>query len=257
MSAPVVPKFKELRKLTSLGTAAYARYRLAKIRQAFASEPFRLTSCRLAFPVFCRPRTSDIRVFKQIFIDLEYRCLDDCASPDLILDCGANVGYSSAYFLNRFPTARVIAVEPDPDNFKLLCENVKPYGRRCTPMLAAIWPEPKRLRLSQGTMGQGREWGRKVEPTQGGHAGGLEGIDIASLLDQSGFSRIGLLKIDIEGAERHVFGHTARNWIDSVDNIVIELHDDECVERFFQIVDRQQFHTSRCEELTVCKRYAA
>ena len=56
--------------------------------------------------VYCRAHTSDLGVFRQIFIDREYRCLDDVQEPRLIVDCGANVGYASAYFLARHPLGK-------------------------------------------------------------------------------------------------------------------------------------------------------
>jgi hypothetical protein len=40
-------------------------------------------------------------------------------SPRLILGLGANVEYASAVFLNLFPRAFVLAVEPDPTNVEI------------------------------------------------------------------------------------------------------------------------------------------
>ena len=36
----------------------------------------------------------------------------------LILDCGANIGVSAGYFALEFPAARIVAVEPQPENFR-------------------------------------------------------------------------------------------------------------------------------------------
>src|ERR1700722_12590442 len=36
----------------------------------------------------------------------------------LILDCGANIGLSAVYFALEFPAARIVAVEPQPENFR-------------------------------------------------------------------------------------------------------------------------------------------
>src|SRR5256885_16984483 len=66
-------------------------------------------------PLFMRLGTSDREVLGQIFIEEEYRPLV-LSSPQAIIDLGANVGYSSAYFLSQYPNATVLAVEPDPDN---------------------------------------------------------------------------------------------------------------------------------------------
>src|SRR5437867_4128173 len=46
-------------------------------------------------PVYARHGTSDILAFSQVFAERQYSCIDDVAEPKLIIDCGANVGYSS------------------------------------------------------------------------------------------------------------------------------------------------------------------
>ena len=79
--------------------------------------PIRLQGFKDFF--YARFGTSDRAVFNQIFIEQEYACLNHVKDPKLIMDCGANVGYSSLWFLNRYPGAHMIAIEPDAGNFKL------------------------------------------------------------------------------------------------------------------------------------------
>src|SRR5262245_8169243 len=44
------------------------------------------------YPVYVRPQSSDLDVFRQIFVLQEYSCLDDVDEVNLVIDCGANVG---------------------------------------------------------------------------------------------------------------------------------------------------------------------
>lgn len=44
-----------------------------------------------------------------------------------IIDAGANIGLTSVYLANRFPNARILALEVDQQNFELLAENARPY----------------------------------------------------------------------------------------------------------------------------------
>src|SRR5260221_1476823 len=109
-----------------LGFAGFLLYKIQILhRRLFRiRSPLTLRSKYSRFKLLCRPGTSDLAVFWQIFVDREYRCLDQVKQARFILDCGANVGYSAVYFLTRFPEALVIAVEPDPDNCAMLGANL-------------------------------------------------------------------------------------------------------------------------------------
>jgi FkbM family methyltransferase len=219
---------------------------------------FLLKSEHARYPLRCRPHSSDPLVFDQIFIEREYSCLDDMTAAGLIIDCGAYVGYSSAYFLTRFPGCKLIAVEPDPANFEMLCQNLAPYSDAALAIPAAVWSRPARLAFSQTPYRDGKEWSRHVRECGLGETGDLRAEDIGSVLSQSGHERISILKMDIEGAEAQVFSENYESWIDYVDNIVIELHDDSAFGNastvFTKAIAGRGFTVSRCGELTVCKR---
>ncbi len=209
------------------------------------------TSKYLNYPVRYRRGTSDLNVFDQIFVEREYNCLDSVGNLDLIIDCGANVGFSSAYFLSQHPNASIIAIEPDPDNFALLERNVAPYGSRVNCIRAAIWPTCTQVRLTASTTRPGDEWGRQVEADA---AGDIQAIDIPTLLAKSGADRISLLKIDIEGAEAELFASGTEAWLPNVDTLVIEIHGQHCGEIVHSAIAGEGFNVTSCGELTVCRR---
>jgi FkbM family methyltransferase len=223
-------------------------------------QPLTLTSRRALYPIQCRRHTSDFDVFKQIFVNREYSCLDhiDIDSVELIIDCGANIGCSSAYFLSRFPQSRVIAIEPDPENFSMMKQNLKTYGNRVETKQTAIWSKPAELVFSEVTYADGREWTRQVRECQPGESPCMVATDIGTVFKASGYDRISILKIDIEGAEAVVFSTNYQDWLSRVDVLVIELHDNtifgNASDVFFQAISQENFEISRCEELTVCKR---
>lgn len=239
-----------------LGALPALVYIAQGLRKKYAPprRPFTLASKDAQYPVLCRPDTSDLDVFDQIFVGREYRCLDDAANVGLIIDCGANVGYSSAYLLSRFRNARVIAIEPDAANHALLQENLAPYGNRAETICSAVWSHPAGLMLSEETFGNGREWSRTVREARAGEAPAMTAIDVGSLLEQSGHERISILKVDIEGSEKVVFASNYEKWLDKVDNLVIELHSEECRAVFMAAIAGRGFSLSECDELTVCRR---
>ena len=70
-------------------------------------------------------------IFKEIFINEVYAFTNKIDSELkmskkswTIIDIGANIGLSVAYFHNRYPNAEIIAIEASPINYKLLAENV-------------------------------------------------------------------------------------------------------------------------------------
>jgi len=197
-------------------------------------------------------------VFDQIFIEREYSCLDDLSDVDLVIDCGANVGYSSAYFLTRFPKCKVICVEPDSSNFKLLQKNLAPYKDRITLMKSGLWSHNTGLKISAESRRVGNEWAVQVRECKPGEAPEIQAIDIGTILRESGQNKISILKIDIEGAEAVVFAKNYESWLSRVDNMVIELHDHYCFGKASDIVlnaisSVKSFSMSKSGELTVFK----
>jgi len=186
-----------------------------------------LMVCRpdVKFPFFLRVPSSDVDTYQQVFAFQEY-ALQVRTEPRVIIDAGANIGLASLYFANRFPAARIYAVEPDVANFRLLEKNVKPYPA-VIPIHGALWKENTELDLIDPGLGH---WGFMTKDRHdGGDAAvnvraGVRGMTVDSLLDECGVERVDIVKIDIEGAEREVFEDPSK-WLARVDALIVEVHD--------------------------------
>jgi FkbM family methyltransferase len=255
-------KFARIRELSrSIGPCCTALY-VAKLRSlslltrlgfcAVKGRQFTLRSSTSRSRVYARYASSDLDVFEQIFVQQTYRCLLDVSKPKLILDCGANVGYSAVYFLNNFPAAHVVAIEPDSGNYSMCQKNLSAYGERVTLLRAGIWTHDAPLIVCRGQYRDGREWAVQVRECQKEETPDVNGRDIGTVLRQTAFRAIDILKIDIEGAERTVFAGS-RTWLDQVRNIAIELHDPMCEKVFFTALTGYRYDLSRSGELTLCK----
>jgi FkbM family methyltransferase len=212
---------------------------------------------QLQYPLIFRYSSSDLLVLSQIFIYGEYEPIIDTKNIKFILDCGANVGYSTIYFLSIFPNAHVVAVEPDLQNLELLRQNLAPYSDRVTILSSAIWSHSTNLKLENGGhTGDRSEWAVTVRECEPFEKTDIKAQDIDSILNDLNWNKIDILKIDIEGAEIAVFGnnHNFKNWIQKVETLVIELHGKECEDVFFQAVESEDFKFSRSGELTIAKR---
>jgi FkbM family methyltransferase len=240
--------------------------KLACIRWAARFQPtgqalWRLRVQGWPHPVIGRYGTSDLAVFEQIFIREEHRWARKiCArlADMLILDCGANVGFSAIYFLRLFPLATVIAVEPDEENFAILNMNLEHRTPRVLAMRAAVWSQNTMLRFSDEAFRDGQHWARRVCLPQNGVTGSVTALTIADLLACSDKPRISILKMDIEGAEAEVFSADTSSWLPKTDAIAIELHDDTAFGNVQQIFDAavrpHEFSVLQSGELTVALR---
>jgi len=197
--------------------------------------------------------SSDRDVLWQIFLDEQYAPIE-LKTEATIIDLGANVGYSSAYFLSRFPSAKVIAVEPDPKNFSICSENLEVFGSRAVLIHGAVWPKKQLLAVRRGTFRDGREWATQVCPLTAGETTDsvVQGYDMESLLELASSPEIDLLKVDIERAERELFSADTAPWLPKIRNICIELHDEECSSLFFSALSEYAFESRKCGEITVC-----
>lgn len=140
----------------------------------------------------------------------------------LIVDCGANIGASVVYFAKTFPDARIIALEPEPDNFSLLVRNAAPFGSRVTAWNKAIASISGAIRLTDPGLG---EWGYRTGATADGKAlAEVAAVTIDDVLNSAPDTQPFALKVDIEGAEEDLF--TARGaTLNQFPVVVIELHD--------------------------------
>jgi hypothetical protein len=112
---------------------------------------FRVDLPELAHPISMRAGTSDLWVFDQIFLYKEMEA-DFGQDVAFIIDAGANIGLTSVYLANRFPSARILALEVDQQNFELLAANTRPYP--CiTPLLKGLWNRRANLVLKMDIEG--------------------------------------------------------------------------------------------------------
>jgi FkbM family methyltransferase len=186
-------------------------------------------------PVYVRPQTTDVYSFEEAFIR-DFHHLDIDFDPRLIVDCGANVGYVSVLFANAYPNARIIAIEPEDSNLKVLRLNAASYPS-IKIVDAAVWNTQGSVRISNP---QDQKDAFRVEAADGG---GIRTVTIPGIMEMAGENRIDLLKLDIEGAEREIFSEPAP-WLSQVAILMIELHDrikPGCSLAFFSALSRYDF----------------
>jgi FkbM family methyltransferase len=172
----------------------------------------------IKFPFFLRVPSSDVPTFEQIFIRQEYD-FDVKRNPKIIVDAGANIGLASIYFSNKFPDAKIIAIEPEESNLEILRRNIASYENIIL-VCKALWHENTRINLVDPGLGK---WGFMtqaqdgVEERYGQIVHEVQGVTVDTIRKEQGIDHVDILKIDIEGAEREIF-RVPSSWIEKVDS---------------------------------------
>ncbi len=140
---------------------------------------------------------SFLEVFREVFVERSMT-FPSWGAPPRILDLGANLGLTVLYFLREHPDARITALEPDPDLFRVLERNVRQNGGEgVTLRRQAAWSQSGPLRFQP----DGADGGRVRAGSAAPGAVEVEAVDVAALFDEGQYD---VIKMDIEGAERVV-----------------------------------------------------
>lgn len=202
--------------------------------------------------VHLRKGTSDLHVFRQVLAFEQYKTKQlKQEKVKTIIDLGANIGLSVLYLKSKYPGARIIAVEPDKENFDLLVKNVAGLADvHC--VNKAIWHSSRTLGLFD-TGGGAYSYLVKEECDE--EKAVIRSVSINELLEEYKISSIDLLKIDIEGSEKELFAVNYKEWLPKVGCVVIELHDwfrPGCAASFFRAVSSREYNLSfKGENVTV------
>jgi FkbM family methyltransferase len=183
--------------------------------------------------VWLRPCDSDLFVASQIFGTRDYDLgpnitkilnlvstdwLNEGIQP-VIIDGGANVGYSSIFLSSTYFAAKVIALEVEPRTFAMLEANVS-HRPNIRPRLAALWSHDRGVNLNLGSR---HSWSNFVSDNQSSSGNKqTPSVRLDQLVGTN--ERALLIKLDIEGSERDACS-TSHEVLRSSPVIIIEPHD--------------------------------
>lgn len=141
----------------------------------------------------------------------------------LIIDCGSNIGCSTNYFLENYQNSKVVSIEPDKENFKILVKNIKNQNR-VELINSAISNDIKSFEVRNDQKNPEDNRGKNiVEISETNSSKSVRVNDIIGDKKNSGFDPY-IIKIDIEGYEEKLF-ESNTEWVDQFEIIIIELHD--------------------------------
>lgn len=170
-------------------------------------------------------RLNDLDVLWEVLGEKQYDELELPGAPDVILDLGAHVGAALLALHVRFPGARLVAVEADP--------NTLPRLQRTLAQIPGVQVVPAAITDRDGVVDflPSREaWGSglteitaKFGDPNTEPATRVRGIRFETLLHELGLERADLVKVDIEGAEWQLVGDLPEQ---RVGTLIVEWHVD-------------------------------
>jgi len=167
-----------------------------------------------------RPGTTDFDTYEHVFVLKEYE-IDLPFVPKLIIDGGANNGMSAIFFALKYPSANIISVEPNKDNFRLLQHNTRDF-KNVTAICKGVWNESGFLKIINSDADSNAF---RVDKINSNEDGAIPAVSISDLLMSEKAAAIDILKLDIEGAEKKVFESNYESWLPKTRLLIIELHD--------------------------------
>lgn len=173
--------------------------------------------------VTVRHGTGDILILDEIFLQREYelppeveRLLSRAARPEVV-DVGANIGLFGAWLLTQFPSARIVSIEPSPENLGVLEQTVEANHRgddwRVVPAAAGTAPGTSTFKLA------GIATSRLAREGESGLT-----VDVVDFFDLA--RDADLVKLDIEGAEWPLLADERLASLRAA--VVVEFHADGC-----------------------------
>ncbi len=203
---------------------------------------------------------SDIEVFDQVILREEYASLvktirEKKIIPKVLIDCGANLGYTTMYLSSFFEFDKILLIEPNKSIFELLEFNVNEFVRKLGPRFIierkGIWIKNTRLKMKQNFRDK-KAWAFSLEEDEKG--GDIEVTNFPELIKKHGIDLIDILKIDIEGAEATLFSKEEymKEVMSITKFIVIEIHDEfNCRDIIEQTLIKNGFEIYNDGETTI------
>lgn len=205
--------------------------------------------------------SSDFDVFHQVFywngylpLIKKYKNYFQSSNKNnvTIIDCGSNIGLTSLFFLNFFPKAKIVTIEPEPGNFKILTYNLGNFSsENVIKLQGAVWSKSSKMRISKDFR-DGNDWSVRVEETEEGEQ--IQAYSLGEILEKYSLNIIDILKMDVEGAEKEIFTSPAADldFLQITKCIALEIHDEfNCREEICRILRDNHFFLETFGELTL------
>jgi FkbM family methyltransferase len=184
-----------------------------------------------------RARSSDLAVYSQVIlgagyevpgiesggiITLRYDKLISKGRLPIIIDGGGNIGLTALYFSKKFPSAKILLIEPDNENMQLAKINTSKY-LNIQYYQCGLWSKTTNIVPIDA---QAKSWSfqfREASPDEASSVTLAKSIDDI-LADLPTTAHVFIVKLDVEGTEGLILNANSE-WLTHVPVLMIEPHD--------------------------------
>ncbi|MFA5187916.1 MAG: FkbM family methyltransferase [Patescibacteria group bacterium] len=176
------------------------------------------------FAIYTRSQ-ADKSIMKEIFELREYKEVEAIikSAKHPIIDAGAQAGFFVLYCRALNQEVKILAIEPDENNLELLNQHLEINQIKNVEVIPAALAGKNGLRdffISNDTHNHGLF---KILVPKINRVSKVKTFSLDDLLEEQGIEKVGLLKLDIEGAEFEVLENFI-HW-EKIKNIALEYHD--------------------------------
>jgi FkbM family methyltransferase len=166
--------------------------------------------------------STDIHIFTEIWINKEYSKKEfEIKNSDVIIDIGSHIGIFALWVFQNCKNGKIICVEPEKNNFKILNENIlKNKISNIVCYNAAGSKDLRKIKIS------------KSEKDSASHSIFNEGkeffecntITLEKIFNENKITKCDLLKLDCEGAEFEILLNLESKFFEKIEKICLEYH---------------------------------
>lgn len=169
--------------------------------------------------VYTRPGTMDDLIVHEMEAD-PYHIKGLLRAGDYVLDVGANIGAFALFVQEVCPAARIICLEPIPDNFEVLQKNVTGAILEQIALVGKAGPTTMyhfgpQASACHSIYSLNIKDAKPVE---------VRGETLQQVMDRHGINHLRLLKLDCQGAEFDIITNTSTDLLCCIDYIATEVH---------------------------------
>jgi len=171
----------------------------------------------------------DISVMREIFKFQEYKKAEkvivSAVSP--ILDVGAHAGFFSIYAWALNENAKIFALEPEPENLKMLEKNLKANNIKNVKIIVGALAQNTEKRILTITKDNQNHFLADAKRTTRltPNDKWVQSYSLADVFKENKIKKLSLIKMDIEGGEYEILENLKTNEFHFFENIILEYHD--------------------------------